>query len=279
MIALICILIAGILSSLVPLVFEAYDSIVSIVFQVDTMLGSYIQNITSTIYDVGISLIILKFLKKGFDIYILGSDGDPDMDPVLLVTNFVRAIAVAIGFKPIYDLFVNVLNEIITDITVSMNIYEEVADFSSIGITSGIACLIAFILFLVLYCKSFILGINMMIMNLGMPMACTGLLDNDKGMFKNYFLTYVKTFLTVLIQVVLSKLGLYVIVTSAGIGNIITGDFDMMNVFLGLACMFTALSSPKLLSEFLIPSSPGGNMMSKIYAVNMVRSVVKSFVK
>ena len=122
-------------------------------------------------------------------------------------------------------------------------------------------------------------GINMMILNIGMPLACTGLLDNDKGMFKNYFMTYVKTFLTVLVQVVLSKLGLYVIVTSAGIGNIVSGNFDLVKMFLGLACLTTALSTPKLLAEFLVPSGPGGSAMSKIYAVNTIKTAIKGFTK
>lgn len=126
---------------------------------------------------------------------------------------------------------------------------------------------------------TFGLGINMMILNIGMPLACTGLLDNDKGMFKNYFMTYVKTFLTVLIQVVLSKLGLYIIVTSAGIGNIVSGNFDLVKMFLGLACLTTALSTPKLLAEFLVPSGPGGSAMSKIYAVNTIKTAIKGFTK
>lgn len=162
--------------------------------------------------------MILKFLKKGFEIYVMGTDGDPDMDPLQLVMNFIKAMAVAIGFRPIYDIFVRILKETVNTITTSMNIYKEVTDFTGIGIINGVFFLIALVIFMILFCKAFGLGINMMILNIGMPLACTGLLDNDKGMFKNYFMTYVKTFLTVLVQVVLSKLGLYVIVTSAGIG-------------------------------------------------------------
>lgn len=161
--------------------------------------------------------MILKFLKKGFEIYVMGTDGDPDMDPLQLVMNFIKAMAVAIGFRPIYDIFVRILKETVNTITTSMNIYKEVTDFTGIGIINGVFFLIALVIFMILFCKAFGLGINMMILNIGMPLACTGLLDNDKGMFKNYFMTYVKTFLTVLVQVVLSKLGLYVIVTSAGI--------------------------------------------------------------
>lgn len=279
MVAIICILLATYLSALTPLVFEACDQLVPIVFGMDQILGSYISAATATMYNVGISLMILKFLKKGFEIYVMGTDGDPDMDPLQLVTNFIKALVVAIGFKPIYDLFIGILQEIISSIIKNFNIYEEVIDFSGIGPVNGVLYIIALVIFLVLFIKSFMLGINMMLLNIGMPLACTGLLDNDKGVFKNYFMAYVKTFLTVLIQVVLMKLGLYLFVSTVGIGNIVSGDFNIVKAGAALACLFGALGTPKLLSEFLVPSGPGGNVMSKIYAMNMVRSVVRSFAK
>ena len=92
-------------------------------------------------------------------------------------------------------------------------------------------------------------------------------------------MTYVKTFLTVLIQVVLSKLGLYIIVSSAGIGNIVSGNFDLVQMFFGLACMIVAMKAPKLLAEFLVPSGPGGGVMSKIYAVNTIKTAIKGVTK
>lgn len=278
MAAILCILFSIILSGLTPLVFEASDQLIPVVFGAEATLSPYISTASSTIYNIGISLMILKFLKKGFEIYVMGTEGDPDMDPLQLVINFVKAMAVAIGFRPIYDLFLQILDETIDTICASMNIYQEVTDFSSIGIINGIFFLVALVIFLLLFCKAFVLGINMMLLNMGMPLACIGLLDNDKGVFKSYFMTYVKTFLTVLIQVVLSKLGLYVIVTSAGIGNIVSGDFDMVKMFFGIACLTAALGTPKLLSEFLVQGG-GGNAMSKVYAVNTIRTALKSFAK
>ena len=70
-----------------------------------------------------------------------------------------------------------------------------------------------------------------------------------------------------------------IIVTSAGIGNIVSGNFDLVKMFLGLACLTTALSTPKLLAEFLVPSGPGGGAMSKIYAVNMIKTAIKGVTK
>ena len=114
MAAILVILFSVILSSMTPLVFEASDQLIPIVFEVDKTLGQYLSTASSTIYNIGISLMILKFLKKGFEIYVMGTDGDPDMDPLQLVTNFIKAMAVAIGFRPIYDIFVRILKETVT---------------------------------------------------------------------------------------------------------------------------------------------------------------------
>ncbi len=57
---------------------------------------------------IGMSLIILKFLKKAFDIYGLWTDGDPDADPLLLLTNFIKAVAAALIFQWVYDIFIDV---------------------------------------------------------------------------------------------------------------------------------------------------------------------------
>ena len=49
-------------------------------------------NLAETLFDIifgfGISLIILKFLKKGFETYVMWTDGDADEEPLYLLTNF-----------------------------------------------------------------------------------------------------------------------------------------------------------------------------------------------
>lgn len=272
---IITLFIVSCLSGMTHLIFYAYDSITDVVFKLDTQIGVYFSSAVSVMYDIGISLMILKFLKKGFEVYVLWSDGDPDMEPLQLLINFIKAIAVAIGFRPVYNIFVDVLKEAIAKCVSEYNISQSVYDFGSLGLINGIILIIVFIMFVILYAKSIMLGINMLVLNIGMPIACTGLLDNDKGVFKNYFMVYVKTFLTVLIQVVLSKIGLYIAISSAGVGSLFSSNFDILKVFLGLACTIVALGTPKLLSEFLVPSAPGGGIMNKMYPAMYVGNFIK----
>ena len=95
---ILIILIGAILSGIVSLFFSSemlvglYDVVFNSGITMQTITGvEFFGLIMPISYGVGISLIILKFLKKAFDIYVLWTDGDPDADPFLLLTNFVRA--------------------------------------------------------------------------------------------------------------------------------------------------------------------------------------------
>lgn len=95
-------------------------------------------------FGLGISLIVLKFLKKGFETYILWTEGDADADPLLLLTNFFKALAVAVSFPVLYiwlaDIVDKLTNKLLNaigkgmqdDFTVFVNGIASVGLFTSI---------------------------------------------------------------------------------------------------------------------------------------------------
>ena len=152
-------------------------------------------------YGVGISLIILKFLKKMFDVYVLWTDGDPDADPMLLMMNFIRAVGTALIFQWLYGLFVDICKDItesiVSTISDSSNFTQEwITGLATLGIVPILAGLVFMICYLILLFSFIARGIEMMIMQVGVPLACVGLLDNDKGIFKAYLNQIVKAFVT-----------------------------------------------------------------------------------
>lgn len=164
-------------------------------------------------YGFGISLIILKFLKKAFDIYVLWTDGDPDADPFLLLTNFVRAVGTALIFQWLYQIFVDICRDITDQIMSAISqgtspTIEWVNAITSMGIVPAIAGLIFLICYLILLFSFMARGIEMMVMKIGVPLACVGLLDNDKGVFRAYINQFVKAFITTIVQIMLVKIGL-----------------------------------------------------------------------
>ena len=227
-------------------------------------------------YGVGISLIILKFLKKMFDVYVLWTDGDPDADPMLLMMNFIRAVGTALIFQWLYGLFVDICKDItesiVSTISDSSNFTQEwITGLATLGIVPVLAGLVFMICYLILLFSFIARGIEMMIMQVGVPLACVGLLDNDKGIFKAYLNQIVKAFVTTIVQITLCKIGLTLMLSVT-----ITTNF---NIITGIGCMIAAISIPKLMREFLVPTGGdgkvGNTVFQSVHTVSLVKSILK----
>ena len=277
---ILIILIGAILSGIVSLFFSSemlvglYDVVFNSGITMQTITGvEFFGLIMPISYGVGISLIILKFLKKAFDIYVLWTDGDPDADPFLLLTNFVRAVGTALIFQWLYGLFVDIFRDITNTIIERINsncnpTVEWVNSITSLGIVPAICGLIFIICYLILLLSFMARGVEMMVMRIGVPLACVGLLDNDKGVFRAYINQFVKAFATTIVQIMLCKIGLSLMLNS----TMITG----LNIFWGIACMIAAISMPKILREFLVPTGGDGDIGNTVFQTVHVASLAKS---
>ena len=238
-----------------------------------TVSGS---NIADTLFNIlfgfGVSLIVLKFLKKGFETYILWSDGDADEDPLSLLTNFFKALAVAVCFPTLYqwmaDIVEDMTNQLLTAIGVTTNYGWQawVNGISTMGLVTAIFGLIFIICYFMLYFQFLMRGLEIFILRVGVPLACVGLLDNDKGVFKAYLNKFFQSMLAVVVQIVLAKLGV--------------GLMLNMHVFWGLACMMLAIRTPRFLQDFLITTGGGGggvinNVYHSVRLIGMAQKLAK----
>ncbi len=280
MTVIIVILITALLTGIISLFFtsELLTSLYDIVFDcgqtLSTFTGvSFFGLVMPITYGIGISLIILKFLKKAFDIYVLWTDGDPDADPFLLLTNFVRAVGTALIFQWLYGIFVDICRDITNQIMTSIDggremTTEWVTAITSLGIVPAIAGLIFMICYLILLFSFMARGIEMMVMRVGVPLACVGLLDNDKGVFRAYINQFVKAFITTIVQIMLCKIGLSLMLGATIIST--------QNIIWGIACMIAAISMPKILREFLVPTGGDGHIGNTVFQSVHVASLAKS---
>jgi len=258
------------LSALVPLTLYAERYIT-------TASGS---SMVKVLFDIllgfGVSLIILKFLKKGFECYVMWTDGDPDSEPIYLVIRFIQAIAVAICFPVMYgwlaEITTNLTDKLIVAIGVSTNYNWQawVNGLESGGLVTAIFGLIFVICYFMLYFQFLMRGLEIMILRIGLPMACVGLLDNDKGIFRTYMNKFFQSTLAVVVQICLCKLG---------VGMMLNVGVNM-NLFWGIACIVLAIKTPRFLSEFMIPVGGGGsgvinNVYHSVRLVGMAKSMVK----
>jgi len=61
-----------------------------------------------------------------------------------------------------------------------------ITGISTAGIFTGIISLIFFICFFILYIQFLTRGLEILILRVGVPLACVGLMDNDNGVFRTY---------------------------------------------------------------------------------------------
>lgn len=236
-------------------------------------------NIVEVLFDIvlgfGVSLIILKFLKKGFSCYVLWTDGDPDTDPTALILRFIEAMVVAVSFPVMYGWIAQITEELTGQILSAVggssdyNWQAWANGFASLGITTAVFGLIFVICYFMLYFQFLMRGLEILILRIGMPMACVGLLDNDKGVFKQYMNKFWQSTLAVLIQICLCKFGVGMMM-NIGVN---------MNLFWGLACMVLAIKTPSFLREFLLTTGGGGGVINNVYhsvrLAGMVRNIAK----
>ncbi len=235
----------------------------------DTLLGiDAMGSIFDIFFAFGIALIILKFLKKGFDTYILWSDGDADTEPSVLFIGFLRALAVAISFPTMYGWLAEIIQDmsekIVSIISGSMDtdFSAVITGISSAGLFTGIVSLIFFICFFVLYIQFLTRGLEILILRIGLPLACVGLMDRDGGVFKSYIQKFYQSTLAVLVQIILAKLGVGLMLNA--------------HVFWGVAALMLAIRTPKFLQEFLIVSTGQGGISNKIYSTARIYQMGKT---
>jgi hypothetical protein len=140
---------------------------------------------------------------------------------------------------------------------------------SSLGLVTAIFGLVFVICYFVLYFQFLMRGLEIMILRIGLPLACVGLLDSDKGVFKTYINKFFQTTFSVVVQICLCKLGVGMMM-----------NVSIMNIFWGIACIVLAIKTPRFLSEFMVPTGGGGagvinNMYHSVRLVGMAKGMVK----
>ena len=272
LILLIVALLNGAIAYIVPLLTNIVPLTLYAEKYMTTLSG---VNITEELFNVlfgfGVSLIVLKFLKKGFETYVTWTDGDADEEPLSLLTNFFKAMAVAVCFPTIYGWLGQIVEEMTDQLLAAIGTatsYDwaaSVSGISSLGLVTAIFGLVFIICYFILYFQFLMRGLEIMILRIGVPMACVGLLDNDRGVFKAYSQKFIQSTLAVVVQISLAKLGV--------------GLMLNMHVFWGVACMILAIRTPKFLGEFLITMGGGGGAVNNVYhsvrLVQMARNLVK----
>ncbi|WP_124099910.1 conjugal transfer protein TrbL family protein [Ruminococcus sp. Marseille-P6503] len=296
MTTLVLIAVCALLGLLAPVLLEQIEDkvqeLASTGFCVDELINTTTNStVTSSIANVfasiGISLLMLLFLVKGFQTYVLYTDGDAESDPINFLTLFVKGLVVAVCGNTILswfaDIVINLSDSALTAVENALGsdaVWQGLVDEFGVWTEDLIGDLlfgfifvaIFAVLFWILYFKCLSNGIELWILKIALPICSIGLINSDKGIFKNYVMSVSKVMVTILVQITLTQLGFSILIAGDNNDNLFLGSV------LGIACLITALRSPKMLGEFMIPSQGGGNLLMKAYySSSMIRSVRGSF--
>ena len=230
-----------------------------------------LNNVYGFLYTVSSSLVAFKFIRKGFQIYILWRDGDPDSSPADMLKGVGEAVVYTVAFPFLYEKCVDIIKFLATGIMGRLGVSEDPTLFGNTsgeqvaasGLLSLIFIIVFFIMVFILWIKLMKQGFELLIMRIGFPLATQGLIDSDKALFKNYLQVFIKVALTTVVQVTLMSLAFRVIAT-----------MQILNVFAAIAIMATANGTPKLLQQFLLPQGNGGGLQ-KAQSVAMIARTAK----
>ena len=236
---------------------SAFNSLMNTCFNAEYelthILGEQVislENLKILIFSFSLTLIILKFLKKGFDIYILWTEGEADTPPLTFIIYFIRAIVVLLSSTLLFGWLVDVVqnfgDKMLETLNVSqtMEITATMSNIAGEGLFSGIMAIIALIMLFVLWIQFIIRGAEIFVLKLGFPLACVGLVNADGGVFTQYIGKLFKSMLTVIIQIFCCKLGLLLVFSG--------------QLIYAIAMIILAIKTPKMLQEFMLGGGGGG---------------------
>lgn len=218
----------------------------------------------------GFYFIVLKFLIKGFNVYILWNEGDSDLDPFILFTGFIRAIVITICFNFFFAFIIQIPLEMLDFILGSINtidisgmpLRELVSTFSSRLIIINAIFVGVYIALFFQFIKR---GFEIFALKIGLPIASCGLMDSDGGVYKPFIKKFIQEILSVLVQILFLKISIALMING--------------NILFGLAGIAAAVKTPQFLQEFIMMYGGGQGVVSKttqtLHMANMVRSFAK----
>ncbi len=250
-----------------------------IVFYAEETMGALIgtsgfSKVYNVVYVFGVSLIVIKFLKKGLGRYVFWTEGDPEVETLIMLTGFVKALAISTCFPSIYGWMIEFTKEFMESIfkAINLDMTMGVSSFLAaiaMDLTSNffavILSVVYLIIFIILFIKFIKTGFEMFIMRVGIPIACVGLLDQDDGLFRTYIQRFYQVLLGVIIQIIAVKLSMALMINA--------------NVFWGIAAISMALGAQEFLKEFVVTTNAGSGITNKIYTTARIANVGRSLVK
>ena len=252
----------------------AADNVFNCHLTIKDLFGVDILPVINSIFAIAYWFLLLKFAWKAFNIYTLGVDGDEDSDPMVLVTNLLKALAISVGFGVLFETCMNIASQILSAIIGSLSanvsidqigwaiLLSKVLGSGPLSLLLLIFATIYIILIIIINIALMIYEIQLVILRCGICFASAGLLDSDQGIFKPYIKKFFQISWSIILQVVCFKLSLLGLVNQ--------------NLLAAIIAMGMAIKAPQFLSEFIMTNQGGGGKLQQaLYSFSIMRSFAR----
>lgn len=247
-----------------------YHTIFNCLGEFKKQLGVDVESIAVIIFQYAFYMLMLKFVWKCFNIYIINVDGDDDASPTVLVINFVKAIVCSLAFGLLFSYLCSIGNEITAKIlenihVKTMSYTDVVGKLNALDIAYSLFLRLCFgvftLLAIVLSVKFVKSAVQLVILRVGIAFAAVGLLDSDQGVFKPYIKKFFQIVFAVVVQVACFRLSLYAVSKASFIW--------------AFALISMAMTAPAFLQEFIMTNPGTGKLQQALYSFSIMRSFTR----
>ena len=262
--------------------FSVFDACLHImldgVLHFETLIASVVTQAMITavynqIYIFALSMLGIKFLFKGFQIYILWRDGDADCSPQNMLIGAGAAVFMMIGFPVLYEMMASITLSVSKTVLKEMELSDSL-NFDGFNapnifdLVTNIVIIVYVVMLLVLFVEMLKHGAGLLAMRIALPFMSLGLIDSDLGAFRPFMQKFYKAMMTCVIQISFFSLSLRVAI-----------DFSLMQLILAIVLASAAFSTPAMLQEWTVQTRQGQPISTKIYQGAQLGRVAASFLK
>lgn len=233
---------------------------------------------------IAFSLVSLVVMKQIFSIYIMETDGDPDSNPLDLLTKAAIAIALISCNAAIYSTMLNFAttfgNELFSslepvDIVGSIRTAREelfaMQDMAN-QLISPFFVLIYLVGTTVLCIKAGIRGAELCLMKILFPFFCCDIISSRRERWNAFFTSYLVTMVGYTLQILCFRL------SGNQFSRYCGGEGGMERSMFAYAFLYLAIKAPKWLEKFIYTSglgqSVGGGARSAAFMLpNLLRMI------
>lgn len=227
------------------------------VFTIEQLIGfnaEVMSKISITIGLISSILITAKLLHKLFNVYIIKQDGDPNTSPTEYIKSFVKAIIVTVCFSIIYTWFAEIAKDFISEVNENMGTLTIPMDktYNLLQPSLDLIFYIVFLIFaLIIFAHLVMDGVRLLVLRLGIPFACIGLIDNNNGVYNIFIKKFFQTAFTAIVQVFLVNLSTLPLRFS-------NSTTTWIPILIGIAILSYSLKVTHDLNEIFLASGASG---------------------